>query len=111
MSVPARNRPAAGGWRFRAGRCLPVQPAGDHQMQHQKEIILERHDDPLADAAIPRDSFAVGFRQWRVNRPHQKGMCDAYLPETLADGSLLQRFDIDGYVGEFRHSAITTRGR
>ena len=38
-------------------------------------------------------------------------MRHAYLLEALSDGSFLQRFDVDGYVGEFRHSAVTTRGR
>lgn len=38
-------------------------------------------------------------------------MRDAHLLKALSDGSLLQRFDIDGYVGKFRHSAVITRGR
>src|SRR6516162_2535923 len=35
---------------FRAARS-PAEPPGDHQMKNEKEIILEREDDPLAKAA------------------------------------------------------------
>ena len=38
-------------------------------------------------------------------------MRGAHLLKVPTGGSFLQRFDIDGYVGKFRHSAVITRGR
>ena len=35
---------------FRTARS-PAKPPGDHQMKNEKEIILEREDDPLAETA------------------------------------------------------------
>src|SRR5206468_6009209 len=40
-------------------RRFPVQTPGDHQMDHEEEIALERKDDPLADAPDARDLAPV----------------------------------------------------
>src|SRR5437870_1171813 len=39
---------------------LPVEPAGDHQVEDQKEPALEREDDALSDAIDAEDSLAGG---------------------------------------------------
>ena len=42
--------------RERAARLLagPVQAAGDHQVQHEEELVLEPEDDALAEPGQPR---------------------------------------------------------
>ena len=59
---------------------LPVQPARDHQVQHDKVVVLERQDDPFAEAADVADRAPRQIRHGRIRRPQQERACD---PEAL----------------------------
>jgi len=52
---------------FRARR-LPVQPAGNHQVQHQPEIVFYSNDNALANSTQLADNaaFHTGQRRLRV---------------------------------------------
>ena len=47
-----------------------LQPAGDHQVDHQEELALEREDDPLAQALDAFDPLALGRGERRHRGAH-----------------------------------------
>src|SRR4029453_18513364 len=54
-------------------RLSPVQPSGDHQVQHQEELALELEDDPLSHTAQTGHAAAFGLGDRRRDRPQQEG--------------------------------------
>ena len=53
--------------RARARRS-PVEAAGDHQVDDDEELALEREDDALAQAAEPHDGPALDLGHRRIDR-------------------------------------------
>ena len=84
----------------------PVQPPGNHQVQNQPEMALQTNGDTLADAAERLDVLSFHGLQWGVRRAEQKGAGDPDTFQALMRDALLQRFDINHNVGEFRHAAF-----
>ena len=48
-------------------RLAPVEPARDHEVDHEEEVALEREDDALAHAAHALDVLPRGRRERRVD--------------------------------------------
>src|SRR6185369_5062823 len=59
---------------------VPVQPAGNHQVQHEPQISFEPDADPFPKPAQFDDSFAFNAGQRRHGRAQQKrtGDTDAF---------------------------------
>src|SRR5439155_9129745 len=51
---------------------LPVQPAGNHQVQDEKQVVLQCEDDAFAEAAQSDDALAVGFFNRRLDAAKEK---------------------------------------
>src|SRR5437867_2484670 len=51
---------------------LPVQPAGDHQVQHDEQLFLERQDDAFTQAADAVDRAPRQIRHGWIGRPEQE---------------------------------------
>jgi hypothetical protein len=80
-----------------------MKPAGDHQMNHKEEFILQLEDDALAEPAQTYDDLSLSRRDRRVERAHDERAADPDLLNRLLEDALVQRFDVNRYVGEFRH--------
>ncbi len=50
----------------------PMQPPGNHQVQHDPEIIFETNGNALADSAQPDDRAALRTAKRRCDRAQQK---------------------------------------
>jgi hypothetical protein len=50
-----------------------VQAAGDHQVDDQEEIVLERDHQALADAPQPGDALAADGAQRGIDGAQQEG--------------------------------------
>src|SRR5216117_3854477 len=74
-------------------RRFPVQTPGDHQMDHEKEIALERKDDPLADTPDARDLAPVRGGKRRLHRAQDEGMEQLHALETHPDDARRQRVE------------------
>ena len=90
-------------WNFRA-TLPPAQPAGDHQMQDEKEVALQLEDDPLAQTIQRDNCFSVRSRQWRIDRAQEKrrGQPDAF--DSMPDDARGKRVQVEQDVGKLRHS-------
>ncbi len=73
--MPVANSNAASVIRagsFGAGR-LPPQPSGDHQVQDEEELALERDDDPLAESPHVEDDLAFDLAdRWHRGAQHER---------------------------------------
>src|SRR5512145_1551818 len=82
---------------------LPVKPAGNHQMNNEKESIFQIEDDAFTDPAQGQDCFPFRRADARVERANDKRAADADSLNRLIEDTLAQCFDVNGYVRELRH--------
>ena len=103
-SVPLSNSKKASALRagLLAGR-EPAQPAGDHQVDDEEELALEREDDALAEPLDADDNLAFDRGNRRRHRAQQERMADADALETVADDLGRQALEVDADVGQLGH--------
>ena len=92
---------------------MPVQSAGDHQVEHDPEIAFEADGDALAHAAEFTDHAAVGVCERRLGGAKKKRCGDSNPIERLREDAGFECGKVGGYVGEFGHAykiAGGTRG-
>ena len=85
---------------------LPVQPAGDHQVEDEEEVVVEREDDALAEPRDASDHLPLDRAERRRRRSHQKRADQPNAVDRLADDPRGKRFDVDRDVRQFRHDRI-----
>src|SRR5262249_29980350 len=85
---------------LRAARS-PAKPPGDHQMKNEKEIILEREDDPLAEA--PKLDNLLPFRRANrhIDRAEEEWAREPYVFERLVQDAGTKMLDVKRDVGIF----------
>src|SRR5438067_1171626 len=83
----------------------PMQAAGDHQMEHQPELIVELKGNALSDAPQCSHLFSFQNRDWRLRRPQDKWVSNTNRQQRLANGPFFEGFDVQGDVGKFRHGS------
>src|SRR3954469_20147241 len=79
---------------------VPLQPARDHEVDHQEEIAFEREDDPLAEAAQANPLLAFRARHRRYRRAQQERVEQPDAHQARAEDAPLQALEVDGYVGK-----------
>ncbi len=80
-----------------------MQPARDHQVNHQPEVAIDAYRDALADAPHFAHGPAFHFADRGLCRAQQKGACHTHLQKWLAGDARLKGADVCGDVGQFRH--------
>src|SRR5712664_1604940 len=80
--IESRQTPAA---RELRSWDLPVQPAGNHQVQHQPEIAFYSNRDSLADAPQFAHDAALHMCKWWLCGPQQKRTGQAHSLDRLRD--------------------------
>lgn len=75
-----------------------MQPAGDHQMEHEPEISFYSDGDALADAPQFTHDAALCVRGGRLRGSKKKRACQPDALDGLADDARLERVDVGGDV-------------
>ncbi len=88
----------------------PVQPAGDHQMEHDEQLVVEADDDALAEARQPAHGPATKGGDRRVDGAQHEGVSEPDILQRPTRQAALQRLDIGGDVGQFGHGARLWHG-
>ena len=70
---------------------LPVEPAGDHQVEDEEQVALELEDDPLAEAPEADDPLPLGRASGGSNERSRNGLASRTADEPLADDRGLER--------------------
>ena len=82
---------------------MPVQAAGDHQVQDEPEIAFQADGDALADAAEFANDAALGIGEWRKRGAKKKGGGDSNAHERLREDAGFECGEVSGNVGQFGH--------
>src|SRR5690606_39034999 len=83
---------------------LPTESPGDHQMDHQEQLVGELEDDPLSDPAQPGDLLTHRYVVGRVVGAEHGRRCDADAGHGQPEHPLLQGVDVDGDIGQLGHT-------
>lgn len=86
-----------------------MQPARNHQVQYQPEIVLDSDGDPLPDAPKLADRPSLDLRRRGLDCPKQKWAGDANPLQTPAGNARFERGQVRSDVRQFRHSSILRR--
>jgi hypothetical protein len=81
-----------------------VQPAGNHQVQHQPQIAFYSNRDTLADSPQFAHDAALHIRNGRLCGSKQKRARQAHSLDGLRDDAFLECTDIGGDIRQFRHA-------
>src|SRR5580658_2663510 len=68
----------------------PVQASGDHEVQHQPQIVVQPNGDPFADPAELSNGFVLGAMKRRVHGAQEKRTCETDMLEGLAEDALFE---------------------
>ncbi len=82
---------------------VPAEPAGDHEVEYEKQVVLQGNHDSLAEALDAGHHLAVAFHQRRVEGAQQERAGDARAKQRLTRDSVLQALCVDGYIGQLGH--------
>ena len=66
-------------------RWHPAQTAGDHQVDHQEQIVLQLEDDSLPHPPHSDDPLSLGGAHRRIYRAEQKRLGDSRSLERLSN--------------------------
>ena len=83
-----------------------MQPAGDHQVNHQPQTVVEFQRDALAGAVHANDGVPEEGGQRRLHRTQKERTPDDGRPQAVPDDAGSQRLYINFDVGEFGHRAF-----
>src|SRR5689334_6484478 len=83
----------------------PPKSAGDHQVDHDKEIVFQPEDDTLSHAPQLDDSFALdGSGRW-IDRAEYKRISNKEAVQRLAEHAGTQLPEIERDVGKLWHNS------
>src|SRR6185295_20388395 len=82
---------------------LPVQPAGDHQMEHREQLALEAEDDALAETPEAHDPAPGEAGEGRLDGAQQEGTAEPDRLQRLPLEARPQRLQVDLEIGKLRH--------
>ncbi len=86
-----------------------MKPARDHQVQHEKEVVIQLEDDPLSEAAKPPDPSSLRRGDGRIERAQEKRARDPHAEEWLSDDAGLESRQVRDDVGKLRHRGENSR--
>src|SRR5205807_9595903 len=91
-----------------SGEFAPVQTSGDHQMNHQPQVVLQADGNPFADPAQRRDLEIPRVIKGRRDRPEKEWVPDFYVDQLVAQDALLEGFEVKGDVRQFGHALFSS---
>jgi hypothetical protein len=84
-------------------RRLPMQAAGNHQVQDEPEVAIDADGNPLADPAQGDDGAAFNTGKRRVNGAQQKHARQPHPLQRLTENARFDRRDVSGNVRQLWH--------
>ena len=79
-------------------------------MDDDEEVALERDHDSFADATDCGHFVVFELRRSGLDRPEDERARKSQAHQWLTDDAPLQRFDVDGHIGKFRHRLDIMKG-
>ena len=82
---------------------LPLETAGDHQVNDQEEVVIHLPDDALAETLEPAHAPALNRVDRRIDRTDEERARDANTLQPLPDDAGAERVEVELDVRQFRH--------
>ena len=79
---------------------VPLQAAGDHQVDHQEQLVLQREHDALAEPAQAEHLPALGRGDRRHGGAQQERVEQPDAQQAGAEDAALEALEVDGDVGK-----------
>src|ERR1700730_13266801 len=95
-------RQALSSCQLRSSRA-PVETPGNHQVQYQPKIALYSNANSFSDSPQFADGASFYVCDWWLRGAQQKRTGQTYLLDRLTDDPCLERAEVRGNVGKFRH--------
>ena len=89
---------------------MPVKPAGNHQMQDEPMLFFESYADAFTQATQRDNLSSLRAGDWGHCGAQQKRPRNLHALERLTQNALLQRFDVNDDVRQFRQSDVRLAG-
>jgi hypothetical protein len=80
-----------------------VQPAGNHQVQHQPQVAFHTNRDSLTDSPQLAHDSSLHIGNWWLYGSKQEGARQPNAFDWLPNDPWFECTDISGYVWQFRH--------
>jgi hypothetical protein len=88
----------------------PAEAARHHQVEDEVQVVVEIQDDPLAETAQSGHPGALGAVDRRVVAAQQGEALHPDVLEGLTHDPVLERLQVGGDLGKFRHGPIVPGG-
>jgi hypothetical protein len=88
---------------MRPGGFAPAQPASDHQVDDEEQVVVEGEDDPLAQPPHAADDLAFSVADRRHRRAQHERIQQPYAPQHLSANLPVQGLAVDDDVGKLGH--------
>jgi hypothetical protein len=85
-------------------RLAPVQPPGDHEVDHQVKLTLERDHDPLAEPAYVPSEPSFRLRERRRHGAQKEGTRETNTFQPCAADPRGQVLDVHDHVRKLGHA-------
>jgi hypothetical protein len=84
---------------------VPVQTPGDHEVQYEPKLTVKPEGDPLSDAPQMPNTPALDVTERRTGRAQEEWVPHLDPFKRPVYEPPLQRLNINGDIGQFRHRA------
>jgi len=81
-----------------------VQASGNHQVQHQPNVVFQADANALPKPVQLDHGFPFKVSQRWDRCAQEKWACDTHMIETLTENAFLERFDVHNNVRQFGHA-------
>ena len=88
----------------------PLEATGDHEVEDEEEIALERERDALADPPHAAHRAALCARERRLDGAHEVGAHDAGTHQRRADEPRREVLDVERDVRQLGHGGTIAHG-
>ncbi len=85
---------------------MPVEPARNHEVDHEREFVLEVDDDPLAEPGEVDDTPSPDHVEGRVVGLQEREGRNSHVLEGGPADPGVERLDVHRDLGELRHQLI-----
>jgi hypothetical protein len=80
-----------------------VQPAGNHQVQHEPNVAIYADSDSFSNPSQFAHHPAFNTRERRLNRSQQKGTCESNALDRLPEYACFKCGEVGSDIRQFGH--------
>ena len=88
----------------------PAETPGDHEVHHEEQIVIELHDNTLAQAPDSPHRFSLDNPNGWLDRSNNERTRDPHLDQSLTHHKPFEGLYVDCDIGQFWHYSFSGLG-